>query len=390
MKRTSKVAALAAASIGLVLAAGPIATSAIAAGPAGAATATPTTTPEVAGAPAVTGANAQSNQAATLAYWTPARLRSAKPLDVIAAGTAQSPLAAPRAPTGSPGAVPGGAPLGATTATGGTVPQTEATPYDSFQVTRADTKKFPYNLNGALFFTNDGSNYVCSATSVASHDSSTAENEIWTAGHCVVNSESLTKVADSSAEFIPAYDGQYCCNSSTVTAEKRWAPYGIFTWNGGWETSTAWLNTRDLSEDEAAMTLDTSDITHLTVGQAVGWDGFTWNQPVAEQFVTFGYPAGAPYTGKYMEADIATTGGQDSHGGANPENPLYIGSPFTGGSSGGAWNIDWSDSGPGYIDGHNDYVYLNSSGVESPADQMYSPYQDSLSNKVRCFGASSC
>jgi hypothetical protein len=150
------------------------------------------------------------------------------------------------------------------------------------------------------------------------------------------------------------------------------------------------LDHRDLSEDEAAMEVGTSDITGLTLGQSVGTDGFAWNQAVDQQFVTFGYPAGSPYTGKFMEADISTTAGQDSSGGANSQNPLYIGSPFTGGSSGGAWNIDWSDSGPGYVDGHNDYVHVNSAGQESPADQMYSPYQDSLSNLVRCFGASSC
>jgi V8-like Glu-specific endopeptidase len=299
-------------------------------------------------------------------------------------------LATTHAPTGRPGAVPGGAPLSATAATGGTSAQTETTPYDSFQVTRADTKKYPYELNGALFFTNNGGNYSCSATSVGSHDASTAENEIWTAGHCLVNSESNNQVVDSFAEFIPAYDGQYCCSTATVKAEKAWAPFGIFTWDGGWETNTAWYNNRDLSEDEAAMEVGTSNITGLSLGQSVGWDGFAWNQSVDQQFVTFGYPAGAPYTGKFMEADISATGGQDGNGGANSENPLYIGSPFTGGSSGGAWNIGWSDSGPGYINGHNDYVYVNSSGVESPADQMYSPYQDTLSNSVRCFGAASC
>jgi hypothetical protein len=205
-----------------------------------------------------------------------------------------------------------------------------------------------------------------------------------------VNTESLTGVHDSNALFIPGYDGQYCCSTATVKAEKAWAPFGRFTWTGGWETATAWLKNRDLSEDEAAMEVGTSDITGLTLGQSVGWDGFAWNEPVNEHFVTFGYPAGAPYTGKFMEEDISNTGGQDSGGGANPENPLYIGSPFTGGSSGGAWDIDWTSTASGYINGHNDYVHVNSSGVESPADQMYSPYQDSLSNRVRCFGASSC
>ena len=57
---------------------------------------------------------------------------------------------------------------------------------------------------------------------------------------------------------------------------------------------------------------------------------------------------------------------------------------MTGGSSGGAWNIDWTTSGPGYINGHNDYKYT------SQPLAMYSPYQDTLSNEVRCFGKTSC
>ncbi len=335
------------------------------------------------------GSHVQTSEDATLAYWTAARLKSATPVDVVAAGTTHK-LAGPHGPTGTPGAVPGGAPLSSTTAHGSSATPETTDPYDSFQVSIADTKLYPYEMNGAMFFENNGSNYVCSATSVASHDSSKAENEIWTAGHCLVNTEANNQIKDANAEFIPAYDGAKCCNNTTVAHEKKWAPFGIFTWDGGWETATAWLNNRDLSEDEAAMEVGKSDITGDTLGQAVGWDGFAWNRAVDQQFVTFGYPAGSPYNGDYMEADISATGGQDSNGGANSQNPLYIGSPFTGGSSGGAWNIDWSDTAPGYINGHNDYVYLNSSGQESPADQMYSPYQDTLSNTVRCFGASSC
>ena len=38
----------------------------------------------------------------------------------------------------------------------------------------------------------------------------------------------------------------------------------------------------------------------------------------------------------------------------------------------------------GYINGHNDYKYSNQPLA------MYSPYQDTLSNTVRCFGATSC
>jgi hypothetical protein len=40
--------------------------------------------------------------------------------------------------------------------------------------------------------------------------------------------------------------------------------------------------------------------------------------------------------------------------------------------------------GPGCINGHSEYVYSNQ------ADTLNSPYQDTLSNDIRCFGATSC
>ena len=250
-------------------------------------------------------------------------------------------------------------------------------PYDSFTPPQALWKTYPYDLNGKLFFTNDGSGYVCSATSVGSASGTKDENEIWTACHCPVNTEALTKVVDSSALFIPAYNGN-------KTLEKNYAPYGEFAWTGAWETASAWYNNRDLTEDEAAMTVGPSSSTERTLGQAVGWDGFAWNYPVNEQFIAFGYPAASPYNGKNMIEDVAATAGQDSVSGADPTKPIVIGNPMTGGSSGGAWNIDWTDTVPGYINGHNDYYYT------SQPHGLYSPYQDTLSNEVRCFGASSC
>ena len=112
-----------------------------------------------------------------------------------------------------------------------------------------------------------------------------------------MNTESDNHVVDSSAVFIPAYNGNV----------SKFDPFGEFVWNGGSETSSAWYNNRDLTEDEAAMTVGTSSTTGRTLGQAVGWDGFAWNHPVNEQFVAFGYPAASPYNGLNLIEDIAAT-----------------------------------------------------------------------------------
>ncbi len=347
----------------------------LAAAPASAQTAAGATVPGT-----VVHAAKSVNAKAVLAYWTPARLRAAKSVDVVVAGSRPNVVPPSTHTPGKPGHVAGGMPRG--TAAAATHPATVTPeafgypyPYDSFTPQWALWHAYPDEVNGKLFFTNNRTGYVCSATAVGSASGSSNENEIWTAGHCLVNTGGNNHVYDSSAIFIPGYNGNLA----------NFDPFGEFVWNGGSSTTTAWLNNSDLTEDEAAMTVGTSTTTGRTLGQAVGWDGFAWNYPVNQQFVAFGYPAASPYNGKNLVEDIGATAGQDGNiSGANGTRPIVIGNPMTGGSSGGAWNIGWNTNGPGYINGHNDYKYTNQPLA------MYSPYQDSLSNAVRCFGASSC
>lgn len=176
---------------------------------------------------------------------------------------------------------------------------------------------------------------------------------------------------DSFAEFIPAYNG----------AAANFDPFGIFVATS-FSTTSNWLNSGDISVDEGAMQVGTNG-SGQTLGQAVGWDGFAWNWSTSENFTAFGYPVASPYRGNFMVEDIASTASSLNLGGQG--QPLIgIGNPMTGGSSGGAWDVDWSASNGGFIDGHNDYK-LNAQPLA-----MYSPYQGTLSNTVRCFGASSC
>ncbi len=327
-------------------------------------------------APAAVGGKVAVNAAAIAAYWTPARMKSARSVDVVHAQAAQLTAAEPNSPgAGTPGSVPGGLPKGASASaeapvgdgwTGGTGS------FDSFPVPAASYQKYPYKVNGKVFFKNDGVNYVCSGTVVPSASGSSNEDEVWMAGHCLTNTESLTGVIDSSLTFVPAYNG-----SASVPK-----PLGQFVWTGSWETTTSWLNSRDFSEDEAAITVkpDAKGI----LGNVTGWAGFAWNYSPYESFSAFGYPAAAPFNGNLMEQDWATTYELDTGVGGAGQPPMGIGSDFTGGSSGGGWMIGWTPTGPGYVDGHNDYTY------GSVADTMFSPYQDSLSNQVRCFGATSC
>ncbi|HEX3955170.1 MAG TPA: hypothetical protein VHZ03_00905 [Trebonia sp.] len=312
-------------------------------------------------------------QKKTLAYWTRQRRESAKAPSIVHKVVRGRPGTFH---PGKPGRVSGGRPPIIRPVGGAARPDTALGypfPYTSFNVNPEEYSNWPYDVNGKIFFTNNGANYMCSGTSVASYHGTKEEDEVWTAGHCVSNTSlNSPGVWDSNAEFIPAYNG----------AAKNPAPYGVFVVTR-MATVTTFINHGDISEDEGAMEVSTNS-RGQTLGEAVGWDGFAWNFPAAENFTAFGYPAAAPYTGNLMVEDISSTGGSYSWPGGAGQPLIGIGNPMTGGSSGGAWDVDWTPSNPGYIDGHNDYKFF------SQPNAMYSPYQDTLSNRVRCFGASSC
>jgi V8-like Glu-specific endopeptidase len=334
----------------------------------------------VAGSPSVSANALTRERAQTLAYWTPERKATAKSANVVAGSAAPSLKAANNAQVeGPPSAVVGSEPAGKSEAALTSQPALASQPVaasepvlasqpwsypfpdDAFAVSTKLYKTYPFALNGTIFFTNNGSDFKCSGTSVVNgHQAS----EVWTAGHCVANTDSGKKF-DSFAEFIPAYNG----NGIT---EKEIEPFGTFVATG-YETSTEWLDNHNTTYDYGAMTLGKSS-KKKTLSQAVGTDGFAWNQNENEQFVQFGYPGESPYNGTKMEENLAATAV------AGPG----VGSPFTGGSSGGAWNIDWAESsGAGYINGHTDYYY-----TAEPLTK-YSPYIGTLANEVRCLGKTS-
>src|SRR6202035_4465601 len=94
-----------------------------------------------------------------------------------------------------------------------------------------------------------------------------------------------------------------------------------------------WYKNREVTQDEADMTVKKLLSSGKTLGDAVGWDGFAWNFPVNQQFVAFGYPQAAPYNGKNLIEDIGATAGQDSiSGGGVATEPIVIGSPPTRGA----------------------------------------------------------
>ena len=322
------------------------------------------------------------NPQAVVRYWTPARMKAAIPVDTITIAGSATPSNEQPAPTGAPRALapiaPGARPNGsvahrAVGAAGVASPDSFSYPFPftRFAVWPVSLyKKYPWEVSGKVFFTNNGGNYVCSGASVVSGNGS----EVWTAGHCVSNTDG-THQWDSNFLFVPAYNGNglHCC------------PKGQFV-GDNFATTADWFNSFDFRRDMGAAHVQL--VNGSTLAQRVGTAGFAWNQSQDQDFTDFGYPQAAPFDGTSMVECSAGTAVVDSGiGGAGP-NPTGIGCDMTGGSSGGPWLIAYGGTtsnlqqpGPGYINGHNDYKYNNQPLA------MYSPYYDDLANTVRCLEA---
>ena len=294
-----------------------------------------------------TGVAAEAKAVAT--YWSPARMKAAKPLDdQVLQRRGQAPRQQTRSldpRAGKPSTV---------------APARAAAAPKAITSSAADARRvtaypnLPYyhpvaRTNGKVFFTRGGGNFVCSATIVNSEGKSL----VWTAGHCVVD----RKVWDSNFAFVPSYN-----NGSR--------PYG--TWYSRQLTTTSgWYHNRDFSQDVGAATMYRNFGYRIT--DYLGAQGITWNQPANFSTCAFGYPQGSPFTGQYLTRACGST--------YNAGNgTLYMSSGMTGGSSGGAWYRNF-DGNWGWVNGHNDFIYTSS------PSWMYSPYYGnqvaSLYNAVR-------
>lgn len=308
--------------------------------------------------------------AESLTYWTPERMAAAKPVSFnLAGGGAAAPATAPVA-SGAPMAVDSEGKVAALPQAGGAgVGATSFSypfPYQRFQTPASQVRTPPLRQNGKIFFTNNGNNYVCSGTSVATG----SRRRVWTAGHCLANTDGAHQW-NTSTVFVPGYSataanpapfGQWVADPATLT------------------TTTSWLDSCACNVAAFASDLGAFTVTPLggkNLGTVVGMAGFAWNQASNQVFMSYGWPAAAPFDGGSLQQCIGATSVRDS---AGSPNPTGIGCDMTGGSSGGAWVIGYTGTTMGFINGHNDYKY------NSQPLAMYSPYFDGLANSVRCSG----
>jgi V8-like Glu-specific endopeptidase len=257
------------------------------------------------------------DKAAVERYWTAERMRNAKPADETLAG---------KPPAGKGNGNGKGKQRRAATQ----IPP----PYTSA----------PTSTNGKVFFSDGGSNFVCSGTAVLSPNRST----VWTAGHCVHDGASGFH---TNWAFVPAYaDGS--------------RPYGTWTARR-LATTNGWATAGDFSFDLGAANV--SPVGGQSLTDVTGGRNVLFNTARNQQYAAHGYPAAPPFNGQRLWVCNSPLQYDDTS--ANPPT-MGISCDMTGGSSGGGWI-----AGGGVTS-------VNSYGYGSLPNVMFGPYQGSVAQSL--------
>ena len=225
----------------------------------------------------------KTSEAALDAYWTPERLRNAKPVPQPHPAAPDGDRAAPARPEGERTVVHGTRPKSAEAADG----------------TKAAAEA--QDTVGRLFFSTDHGDYVCSATVVTSENHSVLS----TARHCGFGE------GGSKYRFAPGYSHGD-------------APHG---W---WDFKSAnWVSGGGQESDVAFLTMNEND--NGRVQDAVGSAGIAFNQNRDQDAHILGLPADKD---ELFQCDGKSYGG--------PDGQLLMDGcdGMSGGASGGAWTVD--------------------------------------------------
>jgi V8-like Glu-specific endopeptidase len=257
-------------------------------------------------------ATVRAEIAAVKRYWTPARMRGARPLDLSldAAGAGHLEVGPPAEATGA-------------SASWAEV----ATPSD-----------LPYAVNGRVFVRQAGEGLYCSGTAI----NSPTRQLVLTAGHCVATGPRRggPNIMSSYMEFVPAYTGGL-------------APFGAFVARRGEIFALRpWTRSANPDFDMGAF-LTHPNAEGVNVADAVGGGAtIATDLPREQKFQTFGYPGDI----REMQGCRSSYRGDDKL-----TNPLFgpptqgIGCRWAPGASGGGWLIGDGSQ----IDGITTYHHLH-------------------------------
>jgi hypothetical protein len=322
---------------------------------------------------------------AAIAYWTPERMRNAKPHPMEVVPDPNAAKVPDSGATGPPGADKAGFPdnhpsallsgdgFAALVYTGAFAGESATAtrdayaypfPHNTFRVPDylygTSAYYFPYAAIGKVYFTNYAlQNMMCSGSSIGGR-------AVLTAGHCVSDGSGHfhTKLI-----FIPSWR-----NGLEPTGK----------WTSSWATAfNDWHLYARFGRDVAFFTVFDKNIggTVKKLSAAVGNLGFAANQSRVQMWNSFGYPANAPlYNGAWL---INTQGSYATTGTAYSPNTTGIGSTMGGGCSGGPWILRFMNG--NYAGGVNSHI---STGTVANELRLYTPYFDTAVNTMKTTAAS--
>jgi hypothetical protein len=246
-------------------------------------------------------------------YWTPARMRSARPLDLVVGSSGKARLR-----------------VGAAEASGASV---------SFRaVSTPDTP--PYSFNGRIFIRRGNLAGFCSGTAI----NTPTRQLVLTAGHCINSGreDGKASVWSNYLQFVPAYEGgvapfgSFVARRKTIRAPRQWTKQGNPDFDLG-----------------AFLTLPNSE--GINVADAVGGGATIVTDLTRHQtFQSYGYPGET----KHMQNCTSPYIGDDLLSNPLPGPPtLGINCHWAPGASGGGWLIaDGTE-----INGVSTYLHLGNS-----------------------------
>jgi hypothetical protein len=187
---------------------------------------------------------------------------------------------------------------------------------------------YPRSTIGKLFFTLNGSDYVCSGSVIH-------RNTVMTSGRC--NSDGTGTFATNRI-FCPSYN-----QGGINTDQGCWAVVNS-------KTSNSWHFSADLDYDYACLITSTTGTIHNTsIGNRTGWLGRVYNAPAIWMVDQFGYPVEAPFPG-YHIIQVASPEWYEAHFTAGGQISKFTGNDMTGGSEGGPWIAGWAHGSAEYGD----------------------------------------
>jgi hypothetical protein len=214
---------------------------------------------------------------------------------------------------------------------------------------------YPQSTVAKVFFTQYGTNYVCSGAVVR-------PGVLDTAGHCTHAGDNSGNGFSYNVSICPSYNA-----SGVNPAVGCWG--ASQDWTGG-----GWYTWGDFDNDFGSFVVSTNGgVCHCRIENAVGYLGYAYNFSRDQHWIAEGYPQASPFNGTKLITNAGewwqnVAGCSNNFGCHGYPASVSQGNDMTGGSSGGPWIMSFGTG--NYLNGHNDWKY------SSTPLSMQSPYYD--------------